>query len=83
LCLASSEEILIETQGTLEGIIADAPIGESGFGYDPIFFVPHLNKTVAQLSREEKNAISHRGNAIRKLKPLLDELLRSREKTGR
>jgi XTP/dITP diphosphohydrolase len=77
LCLASPKEILIETQGTLEGLIAEAPIGKSGFGYDPIFFVPGLNKTVAQLSREEKTAISHRGNAIRKFKPLLDELLRN------
>jgi len=75
LCLASPEKVLIETRGTLEGLIAEVPIGENGFGYDPIFFVPHLNKTVAQLTAEEKNAISHRGNAIRRLKPLLDELL--------
>jgi len=75
LCLASPERILIETEGTLEGLITDREIGENGFGYDPIFFVPHLNKTVAQLTREEKNAISHRGNAIRKLKPTLDKLL--------
>jgi XTP/dITP diphosphohydrolase len=74
LCLASPERILIETEGTLEGLITEKEIGENGFGYDPIFFVPHLNKTVAQLTREEKNAISHRGNAIRKLKLLLDEL---------
>ena len=75
LCLASPERILIETQGTLDGFINDRPVGENGFGYDPIFFVPRLNKTVAQLCREEKNAISHRGNAIRKLRPLLDKLL--------
>jgi XTP/dITP diphosphohydrolase len=77
LCLASPERILIETEGMLEGLITDREIGHNGFGYDPIFFVPHLNKTVAQLATEEKNAISHRGNAIRKLKPLLDELLRT------
>ena len=76
LCLASPEEILIQTQGTLEGLIIDRPIGENGFGYDPIFFVPQLGETVAQLTREEKNAISHRGNAIRKLKPILDKLLK-------
>jgi XTP/dITP diphosphohydrolase len=75
LCLASPGEILVETEGTLEGVIAEKEIGENGFGYDPVFFVPQLNKTVAQLTREEKNAISHRGNAIRKLKPLLDKLL--------
>lgn len=75
LCLASPERILIETEGTLEGLITDREIGENGFGYDPIFFVPHLDKTVAQLTSEEKNAISHRGNAIRKLRPILDKLL--------
>lgn len=77
LCLASPEKVLLETEGKLEGLITDGPIGENGFGYDPIFFVPHLGKTVAQLSREEKNAISHRGSAIRKLRPLLDELLQT------
>jgi len=75
LCLASPEKVLIETQGSLEGIIIDQPAGIGGFGYDPIFYVPQLGKTVAQLDEEEKNAISHRGNAIRKLRPLLDELL--------
>lgn len=75
LCLASPEKVLLETEGRLEGLITDSQMGENGFGYDPIFFVPHLGKTVAQLSRQEKNAISHRGSALRKLKPLLDELL--------
>ncbi len=77
LCLASPDKVLIETEGTLEGLIAESPVGENGFGYDPIFFVPGLNKTVAQLTGEGKNAISHRGNAIRKLKPLLDEFLKT------
>jgi XTP/dITP diphosphohydrolase len=75
LCLASPEKVLIETQGKLEGIIGQEEIGSNGFGYDPIFFVPDLNKTVAQLTPEEKNAISHRGNAIRKLVPMLKGLL--------
>jgi XTP/dITP diphosphohydrolase len=74
LCLAGPEKVLIETEGRLEGIIAEKEVGQNGFGYDPIFFVPSLNKTVAQLTAEEKNAISHRGNAIRKLRPLLTEL---------
>ena len=77
LCLANPGQILIETEGTLEGFITDEPLGENGFGYDPIFFVPHLNKTAAQLTAEEKNAISHRGKAIRKLKPLLRQLLKT------
>jgi XTP/dITP diphosphohydrolase len=76
LCLASPQKVLLETEGRLDGLIAENEIGENGFGYDPIFFVPHLKKTVAQLTREEKNAISHRGTAIRKLNPLLEELLR-------
>jgi XTP/dITP diphosphohydrolase len=75
LCLASPEKVLIETEGKLEGVITNQPAGENGFGYDPIFFVPKLNKTVAQLTNEEKNETSHRGNAIRKLKPLLNKLL--------
>ena len=76
LCLASKDKILAQTQGVLEGVIIDEPMGENGFGYDPIFFVPKLNKTVAQLASDEKNLISHRGNAIRKLKPLLEQLLK-------
>jgi XTP/dITP diphosphohydrolase len=78
LGLASPEKVLIETEGMLEGIIIDEPAGENGFGYDPIFFVPKLKKTVAQLTADEKNAISHRGSAIRKLKPLLGDLLQAR-----
>ena len=75
LCLASPEKVLIETRGTLEGIIIDKEIGTNGFGYDPIFFVPSLNKTVAQLTQKQKNEISHRGNAIRHLKGKLLNLL--------
>jgi XTP/dITP diphosphohydrolase len=76
LCLASPEKVLIEAEGKLEGLIAEKEMGTNGFGYDPIVFVPHLQKTVAQLSPEEKNAISHRGAAVRKLKPLLARLLK-------
>ncbi|MDD5459781.1 MAG: XTP/dITP diphosphatase [Phycisphaerae bacterium] len=79
LCLASPQEVLAQTQGTLEGLITEKELGSGGFGYDPIFLIPHLNKTVAQLSPAEKNAISHRGNAIRKLKPLLAMLVGSSE----
>ena len=75
LCLASPQKVLIQTEGIFEGLIAQKEIGENGFGYDPIFFVPGLRKTVAELDSVEKNAISHRGNAIRKLKPLLINLL--------
>jgi XTP/dITP diphosphohydrolase len=70
---------LIETEGKLEGIIAEKEAGSNGFGYDPIFFVPALNKTVAQLSSKEKNAISHRGQAVKKLKLLLEKLLEANQ----
>ena len=50
-------------EGTIEGLIAEAPRGENGFGYDPIFLVPALGKTTAELAPEEKNQISHRGKA--------------------
>lgn len=75
LCMAKPNEVLVETEGKLEGIISEKECGENGFGYDPIFFLPDRDKTVAQLIGYEKNAISHRGNAIRKLQPLLAKLL--------
>ncbi len=57
-------------QGSWEGIIKTELDGNGGFGYDPLFFVPALNKTAAQLSKEEKNEISHRGQAIKQLHSL-------------
>ncbi|MHC5138423.1 MAG: RdgB/HAM1 family non-canonical purine NTP pyrophosphatase [Planctomycetota bacterium] len=77
ICLATPEKVLLETEGTVEGVINHAPLGENGFGYDPIFLIPKLNKTAAQLDNQQKNRISHRGNAIRELKPLLDDLLKA------
>ena len=56
---------IVAAEGDCPGTIAFAPMGEGGFGYDPVFFVPELRKTFAQLTAEEKNAISHRGNALR------------------
>ena len=57
-------------QGAWEGRIQESLDGEGGFGYDPLFFVEALNKTAAQMSKEEKNQISHRGQAIKILKTL-------------
>ena len=65
----------VEARGECLGTIAYAPKGESGFGYDPVFFVPGLKKTFAELSPEEKNAISHRGNALKKFKTELERYL--------
>jgi XTP/dITP diphosphohydrolase len=58
-----------------EGLIADAPEGDKGFGYDPLFYYPPLKKTFAQMSREEKNRISHRGKAFAELKEEFDKVL--------
>lgn len=52
--------------GKVEGVINRKPVGENGFGYDPIFFVPELNKTLAQLTLSEKNKVSHRSRALKK-----------------
>lgn len=65
LVLALGDRVVHETTGTCEGRIADAPRGEQGFGYDPIFLVPELGRTFAELSREQKSALSHRGRAVR------------------
>lgn len=58
---------VITTKGEVEGLIAYEEQGENGFGYDPIFYLPERNCTTAQLPPEEKNAISHRGRALRKM----------------
>ena len=63
----------IITSGRAEGVLLDEPRGAQGFGYDPIFFFPGLGKTFAELTREEKNRVSHRGNSFRKALGLLLE----------
>ena len=62
--------------GTCEGVILYEKRGTNGFGYDPIFYVPQLNRAMAELSPEEKGTISHRGNAIRKLAEELPTLMK-------
>ena len=59
------------TQGILEGLITETCVGDRGFGYDPVFFVPGLGKTLAELMPEEKNRVSHRAKAFLKLRDLL------------
>ncbi len=58
-------------RGTIEGRITYEPAGENGFGYDPIFYVPELGKTTAELDPEEKNNLSHRGNALRAIREII------------
>ena len=62
LCMPNGD--VISARGECPGALAYAPQGENGFGYDPVFFVPEKKKTFAQLTPEEKNAISHRGKAL-------------------
>jgi XTP/dITP diphosphohydrolase len=71
-CCFPDGRVLV-ARGTCEGQVAENPQGDNGFGYDPIFYVPELEKTFAQLSDEEKNARSHRGRALQKLAELLKE----------
>ncbi|MCY7946534.1 XTP/dITP diphosphatase [Bacillus atrophaeus] len=59
-------------EGHVEGYIAEEPKGENGFGYDPIFIVKDKDKTMAELTSDEKNKISHRANALKKLSQLLE-----------
>ena len=67
---------VLSARGECPGVIAEAAAGEGGFGYDPVFFIPELGKTFAQLTAREKNAISHRGKALaafqKKLKAYLE-----------
>lgn len=62
-------------EGRCEGLIAEAPAGENGFGYDPLFYYPPLKRTFAQLSVEEKNQVSHRGKAMAQLKEEFNQVL--------
>ena len=67
---------VLTARGECPGTIAFAPMGEGGFGYDPVFFIPSLKKTFAQLTPEEKNAISHRGKALEQFQKELERYLK-------
>lgn len=60
-------------RGVLDGLIAEAPAGTQGFGYDPVFFVPELGKTLSQLTPAEKNRISHRAKAFAQVREILEK----------
>lgn len=64
---------IITTRGTIEGVIAEEPAGENGFGYDPIVYVPEYGMTTGQMDPDAKNAISHRGKALTAMKKILEE----------
>ena len=65
----------ISTEARCEGEITTNPSGDQGFGYDPVFYIPSIKRTMAQLSPEEKNSLSHRGKALEKLKAELPNFL--------
>lgn len=67
--------ILGTTDGACEGVIALEPAGDGGFGYDPVFFIPDMGQTMAQLPPETKHAVSHRGRAVRAIAPLLESVV--------
>ena len=73
VAVAAPDGRLWTTGGKCEGVIATEPLGNEGFGYDPVFFVPELDKTFAQLSMEEKNEISHRAVALKNAKNFLKD----------
>lgn len=75
ICCAFPDGGHVTAHGECHGSIAFVPIGENGFGYDPIFFVAERRKTFAQLTSEEKAAISHRGNALRAFRAALEAFL--------
>ena len=75
VALATPDRVLLVAEGACEGRITDRPAGANGFGYDPYFFVPSEGRTMAQLAPSAKNRRSHRGRAIRVLKPRLKKLL--------
>ena len=75
IAIATSQGTLHFADGNCHGEIIPEERGENGFGYDPIFFVPELNRTMAELSMDEKNRLSHRALAVQNAKPILKKLL--------
>ena len=76
VAVADREKRVWLAEGIIEGIIAEEPRGTGGFGYDPIFWLPDRSATVAELPSLEKDAISHRGRAVRKARATLERLLK-------
>ena len=66
---------VLTAHGEVHGVLLTAPRGEGGFGYDPIFYVPELGVTTAEMTMEDKNKISHRGRALRELREKLNAYL--------
>jgi len=71
MVIANKSKVIREIRAQVNGLITSEKKGSFGFGYDPIFFYPPLKKTFAELTPEEKNRVSHRGRALKKLKAYL------------
>lgn len=71
LAAARGNVVLFETEAKVEGLLADAPAGQNGFGYDPIFFYPPYGQTFGEVSDEQKTDVSHRGQAVRAFRSYL------------
>lgn len=82
LALSDGQNILLEARGVIEGRIGYQLHGQNGFGYDPLFVLPHRGLTMAQMPADEKNAISHRGQAVRQMAALLKDLLGRGQNAG-
>ena len=82
LALAAPGEATVTCEGVCSGIIEYGPRGDGGFGYDPVFYLPEFGKTVAELSLEEKNRVSHRARAASKAAGLLKEIAAREPSSG-
>lgn len=78
VALASPDGLIDTAEGVCEGVIALAPAGDGGFGYDPVFYLPERQKTMAQLPASQKHLISHRGRAFANMVPTLRKVLGER-----
>src|SRR5690606_23366648 len=76
LAARADDDAPLVAEASWQGQILERPRGAGGFGYDPVFFVPGLGKTVAEMTGDEKNLVSHRGQAFRQLAVLIAERLR-------
>ena len=76
IAVAFPDGRVLTTHAELSGEIAHEPAGEGGFGYDPVFYIPEYQMTLAEMNMEQKNKISHRGKALSEMKNLLDEIVK-------
>ena len=76
ISLAVPTGVALTYEARCEGVILESPAGENGFGYDPVFFYPSFNKTFAQITREEKSRVSHRGKALYELSQEFDKVIK-------